>query len=472
MKKTIVYVRVSTLKDEQESSIPHQISQLTDYAEKNGLQVVDIVIDKISGSKTKLHERQGASRLIQLAQENKFDILLAKSVSRIGRDTVENLTLKRILEQNNISIYAINEALDTSKDDDEFLYTLHSSLAQSYSKKLGKDVKAGQIEKAKKGGWNTPFVPYGYKWDGQKLVKNPEEQFTLDLIFNYLLQGYGIRKTAYLINENKQAAIPRKSKQWAANSISHISKNPVYYGAISFAGEIQTEKGLHEAYITKEQFNMIQNFRKPGFNKTGSTPTGLLISVARCGYCGGSVQMLKRKTKNTEYRYYCCHQYTMKGKAACEGFHRRELEVNQFINQWLDETIFSHHQKLLDQLEQMKDELKQNDTSEQIKTLDKEIEKQTKFYMHLTEQLINEQITQEMYDRSIKMIREKEENLKKQKENLIGQATQDIDIDSIKNMIEYGKDYYKWDLEEKRNFLKSFLEVYITKENIDISIKK
>lgn len=470
--KTIFYARVSTLKDEQESSIPHQISQLESFAKINGLNPIDIIIDKISASKTTLQDRLGTKKLIELANNKEFDVLLAKSVSRIGRDTIENLTLKRILEMNGIKIIAIQEGLDTTKDDDEFLYTLHSSLAQSYSKKLGKDVTAGQIEKAKKGGWNFPWTPFGYEWDGQKLIKNDNEKYTTEKIFNYLKEGIGYRKISRLINECEECIKPRISNMWSPNTISQMSKNRVYYGAIIYKKEVITEIGLHDPYISKKDFELIQSYKSSIMPKNAYTPTALLSGVAKCGYCNGSVFMLKRYNKNSSYRYYSCNTQSKKGINVCKGIYRREEEINQYILKWLDQYIFSQTNEIEKYLNKKVNEIESNDLEKQIAEIDKRIEYNTSFYLKQTELLIEDKISEDLYHKALEKIKNTESSLKEKKKELLSKQSPKLDIENIKNIIKTGQSFYKWDLDEQRLFLKRFIIVNLYRDKIKIEIKE
>lgn len=89
--KCIVYTRVST--DDQTPE--NQLSQLREYADKQGWNIIDVKTDICSGSKS-AEERAGLKEVFDLARRKKFDILLFWNLDRFSREgsrkTLEYLT--------------------------------------------------------------------------------------------------------------------------------------------------------------------------------------------------------------------------------------------------------------------------------------------------------------------------------------------------------------------------------------------
>jgi len=95
--KCAVYARVSTVEQETEN----QLKQLTDYAEQQNWQVVNIYKDEgISGGRD---ERPALKQLFEDARKRKFDILLFWSLDRFSREGV----LKTVLRLNELEAYDI-----------------------------------------------------------------------------------------------------------------------------------------------------------------------------------------------------------------------------------------------------------------------------------------------------------------------------------------------------------------------------
>ena len=100
--KGIIYARVSSLSDRQNTE--RQIADLTNYANANGIEVVKVFSEKISGAK-KNTERLVLSEAIAFAEANEIGLILCSEGSRIGRSTWEVLeTIKRCIDKG-IDVY-------------------------------------------------------------------------------------------------------------------------------------------------------------------------------------------------------------------------------------------------------------------------------------------------------------------------------------------------------------------------------
>ena len=96
--KCVIYARVSTKREEQKNSLKNQISLGKRIANENGFTLVGNYIDNgISG--TGFKNRSEINRLLQDAKKRKFDVMIAKSVSRLGRNTSKSLRLADELER-------------------------------------------------------------------------------------------------------------------------------------------------------------------------------------------------------------------------------------------------------------------------------------------------------------------------------------------------------------------------------------
>ncbi len=89
--RAIIYARCSTVRQDNEN----QIAQLEEHAKRQGWELVEVVRDIASGSKSD-NERHGLDRVFQLAHQRKFDVLLFWALDRLSREgcrqTLEYLT--------------------------------------------------------------------------------------------------------------------------------------------------------------------------------------------------------------------------------------------------------------------------------------------------------------------------------------------------------------------------------------------
>ena len=108
MATAVIYARVSSVGDRQ--STDRQVSDLVEYATKNGLEVMSIYEEHISGAK-KNEERAVLCECLNYCIENKIDTLLISELSRLGRNVDEVLANVKFCKDNNLNIYFQKENL-------------------------------------------------------------------------------------------------------------------------------------------------------------------------------------------------------------------------------------------------------------------------------------------------------------------------------------------------------------------------
>ena len=106
--KAVIYARVSSVSDRQ--STARQVVDLTDYANRNGLEVVEVYDEHISGAKRN-EERAVLTECINYAVTNRVEIVLFSELSRCGRAVWEVLDTIRTLKDNGVNAYFQKEGL-------------------------------------------------------------------------------------------------------------------------------------------------------------------------------------------------------------------------------------------------------------------------------------------------------------------------------------------------------------------------
>jgi DNA invertase Pin-like site-specific DNA recombinase len=109
------YARVSTEKEEQQSSYEAQVDYYTKYIkERPDWDFVFVYTDEgITATNTK--KRDGFNQMIKDALNGKIDLIVTKSVSRFARNTVDSLTAVRKLKDANIEIYFEKKDFNTAE---------------------------------------------------------------------------------------------------------------------------------------------------------------------------------------------------------------------------------------------------------------------------------------------------------------------------------------------------------------------
>jgi len=328
------YIRISTKKDSQLSSIENQKKLLAQWAELNGYNLVRPYTDIKSGEFSYL--RNEMAQLREDIRQGRIKGVVTKEISRTSRDIMDILELKREIAAYGGFFISIKESYDSRLDDDEFLLVLHGALAQKERKTTAGRVKVTQIIKAKEGKTNVPAPAYGYQLsdDRQHLVVNPETAPTYRLIVDKFLEGWGQAKIVKYLNE--QGIPSKRGCRWCSNAVRTILSNPVYLGITIYntttlirdpygrmkrvirpREEWIIREGTHEPLTTPDEFEKIQQIirrRREMDTKEWTCDRKYLgSSILRCAECGGKIfgsrypkKVNGKKAKGQYlYRYRC-----------------------------------------------------------------------------------------------------------------------------------------------------------------------
>lgn len=104
----IIYARVSSIGERQNTK--RQIEDLTKYAENNGIDLVKVFSEKISGAK-KNNERAILMECFEYAETNKIDVILVSECSRVGRAIWEVLESVKYCVDRHVDIFFQKENL-------------------------------------------------------------------------------------------------------------------------------------------------------------------------------------------------------------------------------------------------------------------------------------------------------------------------------------------------------------------------
>src|SRR5690625_1738139 len=93
----------------------------------------------ISG--TQIKRRESFKEMLMDARNKKFDLILTKSISRFGRNTVEILQTIRELRELGITVYFEKENINFDDTKLDFILTIMSSVAQEESRSISENIK-------------------------------------------------------------------------------------------------------------------------------------------------------------------------------------------------------------------------------------------------------------------------------------------------------------------------------------------
>ena len=229
--RVAAYCRVSTDRDEQESSYEAQVEHYTEFIDRNPeWQLAGIYADDgISGTNTK--KREEFNRMIEDCMASKIDMVITKSISRFARNTLDCLKYIRQLKEKNISVYFEKENINTMDAKGEVLLTIMASLAQQESQSLSQNVKLGlqfRYQAGKVQVNHNRFLGYT-KDDEGNLVIVPEEAEIVLRIYREYLEGASLFQIGQGLEADgiKTAA---GSDYWLQSTLKKILTNEKYKG--------------------------------------------------------------------------------------------------------------------------------------------------------------------------------------------------------------------------------------------------
>ena len=194
--KAVIYARVSSVGDRQNTD--RQISDLSEYAAFQKLQISKIFEEKISGAKKNV-ERPVLLQAIDYCKQNGVSILLVSELSRLGRNAFEVLATVKDLIDNGINLYMQKEQLTLLDAEGKptmfapIMIATLSTCAQLERENIKFRLNSGRKLYIERGG------KLGRKVGSIKTIEQKKEQYK-DII-SYLKRGYSIRNVAKLTNK-------------------------------------------------------------------------------------------------------------------------------------------------------------------------------------------------------------------------------------------------------------------------------
>lgn len=270
-KKVGIYCRVSTNEKEQLYSLAAQISALTRaVANVSQWRLADVFID-IASAKGEIPRRE-FERLLKECEAHNISVVLTKSISRFGRDTVEALAALKRLKAAGVRVIFEGENLDTDEMDSELMISVMESFAQAENESRSENIRLGLAHRAANGtsGLYTRKL-YGYtKNQAGELVIDEENAKMVRDIFRWYLNGASV---VGIIKKLAEAGVPSPTGKeiWNKRAIETMLVNEKYTGSVTLLDSATQEysyqmKECIPPIITESEFRAVQDEKKKRSN--------------------------------------------------------------------------------------------------------------------------------------------------------------------------------------------------------------
>lgn len=341
-RRAVAYIRVSTDKEEQKSSLANQREFFEKYVVSQGDNLVHIYCDE-GKSATKMANRKELNAMLAAAKAHEFDIVYVKDVSRLFRNIQDFVNVTTELQKLGVAVFYV----DLGQHVDPLVLHIFAITAQNESEKMSTRIKfAKQLSKEK---GIVPNFVFGYdRIDKWTLVPNPEEAATVRLIFNkYTEEGWGQARIAKYLHENGYKTKKMKEDAWSNNTVGCILSNQLYIGKVvngrqTTKGALTNERDNHTEdewivverpdfrIISDEQWEKAQQIRKENqklFPHQGNrrSEKHLFSNLIKCGHCGFSYRRVQRRhcENGPLYVWWTCSKRSAYGTDRCTAEHVR-----------------------------------------------------------------------------------------------------------------------------------------------------
>ena len=334
-RKAAAYIRLSreTESSKERDTIGSQTALVKDYiAHQDDMELYDVYVDdSVSGT---TFTRPGFDRMLSDMRSGKIQVIVAKDMSRIGRDYIEAGNLvEHVFPLYGIRLVSITDGFDTDKDPGGVMMAVTNLTNAMYAQDISNKINAAKETMLKKG-ILLGRVPYGYKMN-RKDTEHPimeideEAAIVVKRIFSDFLAGIGTTAIARTLNEeNVPTALSHRlirngdlegarKYQWTANTVQQILYNETYTGRYAMGKTSQKlyrgkervyipqdkwfiYENHHPAIISKEDFALVIE-KKQKKSKWKKKAPNILKNKIYCGCCGAHMGIPDSAAKTPKY---------------------------------------------------------------------------------------------------------------------------------------------------------------------------
>ncbi|WP_419078638.1 recombinase family protein [Phascolarctobacterium faecium] len=346
-KRCVLYPRVSTEMQVDGYSLEGQKNMLTRFADREEMIVVDTYEDAGKSGKS-IEGRPAFQKMLRDIEDGlDIDYILVYKLSRFGRNAADILNSLELVQSYGVNLICIEEGIDSSQTSGKLLISVLSAVAEIERENIIEQTMNGRREKARQGGWNGGFAPYGYTREDNKLMIEETEAVAIRKIFElYTSSEIGLGGIANQLNLQGIRKIPRQNgtlEDWTGHFIKLILDNPVYCGKIAYGRRTKEKvkgtkndyqmkrnddyiltEGQHKGIVSEEVWEKAHAKRlRTGVkqpSKIGRDRVHLLSGLLKCPVCGSPMYTNKHAWTNKDgtykeiYYYVCSRNRMVRGK--------------------------------------------------------------------------------------------------------------------------------------------------------------
>ena len=243
MHPAIILARVSTPEQEAGHSLEAQLANLQAYAERKGLDIVQVY--RIIESSTKGYRPEFERMIEFLKRQKSRHALVVDCVDRLQRSFTHTPVLSSLMEKNILEIHFVREGNIIDKEANsmqKMMWNMGTVMAQSYTDQLSDNIRRSIKHKLAKGEW-IGMAPLGYlnaadpSTGRSMIVIDPKRAPLIQKLFNDYASGiYSMAELAR--KSGNEGLLSRKGKSLYTQTVAKILSNPFYSGMMRIKGKL------------------------------------------------------------------------------------------------------------------------------------------------------------------------------------------------------------------------------------------
>jgi DNA invertase Pin-like site-specific DNA recombinase len=219
MQKAIGYIRVSTNEQANQGvSLDNQRAKIAAYAVCKDLDLVEIVED--AGKSAKNLNRDGIQRVMEMLRAGEVSALIIYKLDRLTRSVKDLGYLIEAIEKAGADLMSVNDSIDTSTAAGRLVLNVMASVSQWEREAIGERTTEALSHK-KAVGQVYGEVPYGYRREGDDLVKDDQEQENIGDMKALKSKGYSLRAICREL-ESRGIRTKKGNERWNHKVIGSI----------------------------------------------------------------------------------------------------------------------------------------------------------------------------------------------------------------------------------------------------------
>lgn len=254
--RAIAYLRVSTAGQEEGYGLDVQRQRIEEYANAEGVEVVDVVTETASGGVRdgevfSWEHRPALLDIRERLDSGEFDIILVARYDRLSRDHATLIAFERHAQKHGVRIVSVAEERDTNGDTalGRFIRTQLAAVAELERAMIRDRLDAGKARARASGRRAEGRPPYGYSTSKGALTPDETTAAVARRIFQLAAAGATPGEIARHLGGTPT---PQGGKAWTRWTVATILGNPTY------TGEAHGARNVHPAIVSKRLWNQAQ----------------------------------------------------------------------------------------------------------------------------------------------------------------------------------------------------------------------